>query len=54
MCQPFKVIEKRSSSETTIYAVKVDKNGYPCFLVYVKTRNSWVRVKAKHFVPVEY
>ena len=51
MCQPFKVIEKQSGLETTVYAVKADKNGYPRFLVYVKARNSWVWVKAKHFVP---
>ena len=40
MCQPFKVIEKQSGSETTVYTVKADKNGYPRFLVYVKARNS--------------
>ena len=53
MRQPFKVVEKQSGVPQTVYAVKADKNGYPRFLVYRDSRNSWVWVKAKHFVPIK-
>ena len=53
MFQPFKVANKQSGATQCVYAVKMDKNGYPRFLVYIDSRNSWVWVKAKHFVPVK-
>lgn len=51
MCQPFKVIEKETGVKRKVFAVKIDKYGYPRFLIYVNNKNSWVWVKAKHFKP---
>lgn len=51
--QPFKVIEKETGVKRRVFAVKIDKNGYPRFLVYVVNKNSWIWVKAKHFKPID-
>ena len=51
MCQKFNVINKETGRTRSVHAIKVNKCGYPHFLIYEK--NQWKWVSAKHFKPFE-
>lgn len=42
---------KFSQSSYEVFYIRINKNGYPIFLIY--ERNQWIWVKAKYFKPVE-
>lgn len=42
---------KFSQSSYEVFNIKINKNGYPIFLI--NERNQWIWVKAKYFKPVE-
>lgn len=45
----FVVIDLKTDLSYTVYDVRVDKNGYPHFLIYKK--DEWLWISAKHFRP---
>lgn len=45
----FTVCNKHNGEEVNVYHVRIDKTGYPHFLVY--TKNGWRYMSAKNFKP---
>lgn len=46
----FVVILKKTDDIKSVYDVKIDKAGYPHFLIY--DNGQWKYISAKHFEPV--
>lgn len=45
------VVSKKDDIAYEVYDITYDKAGYPHFLIYQDGK--WLRVSAKHFIPLE-
>lgn len=45
------VVNKNNNVSYEVHDITYNKNGYPLFLIYKD--GQWVRMSAKHFIPIE-